>query len=83
MPNWDNVYVPLDKLKAYLLSETHAIGKSKAAFFKSLGFTQKNPVVLERRLVEIAQQNPVQEKISTKFGTKYVIEVICTMKVTV
>ncbi len=61
MPNWDNVYVPLDKLKAYLLSETHAIGK----------------------LVEIAQQNPVQEKISTKFGTKYVIEVICTMKVTV
>lgn len=35
-------YIPISKMTGYLLSETHAVGKSKARFFRSLGFDETN-----------------------------------------
>jgi len=32
LPNKEKAYIPLAKLKDYLLSETHSVGKSKAKF---------------------------------------------------
>lgn len=35
LPDKEKAYIPLLKIKDYLLSETHPIGKSKAKFFRS------------------------------------------------
>ena len=42
LPNRLQAYIPSEKLSAYLLSETHAVGKAKATFFRALGFNETN-----------------------------------------
>jgi hypothetical protein len=61
-------------LHAIDLSETHAVGRLKAVFFKSLGFTEDEVSVLEDSLIDIAGANEVTSQIQTDFGTKYIIE---------
>ncbi|MSP14948.1 MAG: hypothetical protein EXR62_18565 [Chloroflexi bacterium] len=74
LPNRENAYVPLQKLSDYLLSETHAVGKSKARYFRSLGFHEENISLLEQGLLAIARTDTVREAISTSYGTKYVMD---------
>lgn len=74
LPNRQQAYIPRAKLTAYLLSETHAVGKSKAKFFRTLGFEETTIDLLEQRLVRIAQIEPITETVSSQYGTKYVIE---------
>ncbi len=74
LPNLANAYIPPPKLKDYLLSETHAIGKSKAKFLRAFGFDETNVNVLAQALIAIAQSEEVKEVISSPYGTKYVIE---------
>lgn len=37
LPNKAKAQIPLEKIKDYLLSEAHAVGKSKAKYFRSCG----------------------------------------------
>jgi hypothetical protein len=73
LPNRLQAYIPSQKLSAYLLSETHAIGKAKANFFRALGFNETNVHLLEHGLLTLAHSATVQEVVSTPHGTKYVI----------
>jgi hypothetical protein len=74
LPNGRQAYIPPEKLHAYLLSETHAIGKAKAAFFRALGFNETNISLLERGLLTLAYSAPVQDTVSSPHGIKYVLE---------
>jgi uncharacterized protein DUF6883 len=47
LPNGLQAYIPSEKLRASLLSETHAVGKAKATFFRALGFRATNIPLLE------------------------------------
>jgi len=61
LPNSDSAYIASRKLKEYLLSESHPIGRSKAKFFRSLGFDEKNFNLLERGLTTIVRSQEVKE----------------------
>jgi hypothetical protein len=74
LPNRENVYIPPSKLKEYLLSETHPIGRSKARFFHAIGFDETNVNVLEQGLIKMAYSQDVKEVVSSMHGTKYIIE---------
>ena len=74
LPNRDQAYIPPPKLDSYLLSETHTVGRSKAKFFRAFGFTESNVDVLEQGLLYIAQTEVVTEVLSSRYGTKYIIE---------
>lgn len=43
LPNAAAARVDFEKLTEYLLSETHPIGRTKAAFFQRLGFARDRP----------------------------------------
>jgi Domain of unknown function (DUF6883) len=73
-PNRENAYVPLSKLKEYLLSETHSVGKSKAKLLRSFGFSEMNIDMLMRGLISIAHSGEVKEVLSSPHGVKYVID---------
>jgi len=45
----------------YLLSETHAVGKSKAKFFRSFGFDETNVIQFGQGLIKIAQTKEVTD----------------------
>jgi hypothetical protein len=74
IPNGSQAYVPSRKLTGYLLSESHAVGKAKARFFRLLGFDETNVPALEEALLRIAQGPESVERITTQHGTKYVAE---------
>ncbi len=74
LPNKLAAYVPGEKIKEYLLSESHAVGKSKAKFFRSFGFAETNMNQFEQSLLNIAHTGKVLEIKETPFGVKYVID---------
>ncbi len=73
LPNREKAYIPLSKLKDYLLSETHSVGKSKAKLLRSLGFNETNVDLLKQGLISIAHSGDVKEAISSLHGVKYII----------
>ena len=74
LPNRLQAYVPSHKLHAYLLSETHAVGKAKATFFRVLGFNESNAHLLEQEFLTLAHSASVQDVVPSPHGVKYVIE---------
>ncbi len=74
LPNRENAFVPTQKLKDYLLSETHPVGKAKAKFFRSFGYNEANVELLERGLLTIALNQEVNETVSSPLGMKYIVD---------
>jgi len=74
LPNREFAYVPSSKLVDYLLSRTHAVGKSKARFFRRFGFDEKNVDQFKQSLKKIAQENEISEHTLTVHGQKYIID---------
>jgi hypothetical protein len=70
LPNHQQVYIPESKLKEYLLSETHAVGKAKAKYFRSLGYTEANADELANALLMIAKSNEINQEVRTLYGVK-------------
>lgn len=74
LPNKLRAYVSIRKIADYLLSETHAVGKTKAKFFRSLGFNETNASQFQKVLLDIAQTETVVEVNETIYGKKYVVD---------
>jgi len=74
LPHANSAYVPLRKLTDYLLSETHALGKAKARFFRKMGFDKEQAEELRRALLEVARTGKVIDAVRTPYGTKYVVD---------
>ncbi len=74
LPHAEKAYVPQGKIEDYLLSPTHTVGRAKAAFFATVGFSPSDPAALERGLLSIARHGEVTQQVSTEYGTKYVVD---------
>jgi hypothetical protein len=72
--NREKAYVPLSKLKDYLLSETHLVGRSKAKLLRSVGFNEMNAGLLEEGLIAIARAGDINEVVPSPYGVKYLID---------
>ena len=73
LANADDAYIPPEKLSDYSLSETHAVGKSKAKFFRSHGYGEDNLHLLEWGLLSIPKYNEIEEQADSPYGAKYVV----------
>jgi len=74
LPNKSRAQVPLEKVTDYLLSETHAVGKSKARYFRSYGFNHETARNLAQGLLEIAQKVQVNSSEKSPYGKKYIMD---------
>jgi len=74
LPHGSAARVDREKVEAYLLSETHPIGRMKAAYFRRLGFDRSRPEDLIRALAELAVVGTVVDREETRYGIKYVVE---------
>ncbi len=54
LPSADKAIVPIAKLRDYLLSPNHPVGRFKAQWFRTLGYTQDAAAILERDIKSIA-----------------------------
>lgn len=73
IPNSDRAVIEPIKLHSYLLSTSHPVGRFKAAFFLSLGYTSDAWQRLESdlRLQHLTQETELRE--TTAYGQKYAI----------
>lgn len=74
LPDRKRAHIPKGKLLAYLLSETHSVGSSKARLFRGLGFDETNVGQLSESLLHIAHTNDVKNIRTFAYGTNYLIE---------
>jgi hypothetical protein len=70
--NIHSARIPARKVRDYLLSSSHSVGRYKAGFFRSLGYDQANWAVLATDLGALLTGDAKQMDV-TEFGTKYEI----------
>lgn len=70
IPNSKEAQVSEAKLREYLLSTDHTIGRFKARFFAGLGFTNENWTELRGQLLELANGDAELVE-GAEYGQKY------------
>ena len=69
--NIDRAVVSPDKIKNYLLSLSHPVGRFKAIYFNKLGYSLDNWEILVDAFIDILHNNKPKKLIKTDFGVKY------------
>lgn len=78
LPFAERAIVEPEKVREYLLSATHPVGRFKAAFFSVLGYTDENWAELQRDLLRIAADGEAVQGKFSRFGNKYEVPAILT-----
>ncbi len=78
LPNGDGAIVAESKIRDYLLSSSHPVGRFKAAFFAALGFSSDNWEVLRDALLAIAVSGDAVPGQQSAFGQKFEVRATLT-----
>ena len=73
IPNAASAVVSKEKTARYLLDLAHPTGKSKAAWFVSLGYHPDDPDQLASDLIRLVHEQAEYTLQSSPFGVKYVV----------
>lgn len=76
LPNADNAVVDERKVRDYLLSKAHPIGRFKARVLARAGFESGNWIDLVTQLRHLAVQGDAKPDQATEYGQKYLISAI-------
>jgi hypothetical protein len=71
LPRSEGAVVDDEKVRDYLLSSTHPIGRLKATFFVGLGYREADWVRLHKDLLDLAQLDTATQGRFTRYGNKY------------
>ena len=72
IPNAETAFIPSEKIKDYLLSLSHPVGRFKAVFFNSLGYSSNNWEQLSND-IRSTLHHDADKKEKSEFGQKYEI----------
>ena len=73
IPNADRAVVEDAKVRDYLLSPTHPVGRFKAAFFVAVGFSAEQWELLRDALLDLARAGDATPGQPSPFGRKFEI----------
>ena len=73
MPNGDRALIDQRKSQDYLLSPSHPVGRFKAAFFNSLGYTRERWQQLEMDLRHQHLEQDIHRVTESEHGRKFEI----------
>ncbi len=71
LPDADYSICDAAKVQDYLLSREHPVGRSKARFFESLGFTRAEWPALQSALLQLGRDGDAELAATSVFGQKY------------
>jgi hypothetical protein len=75
LPNADRAVVEDAKIRDYLLSPTHPVGRFKSVFFVALGYSADQWELLREALLELARTADATPGQASPFGLKF--EITC------
>jgi hypothetical protein len=73
LPAAERAFIDSSKIRDYLLSAEHPIGRFKAAVFRAAGYSREDWEQLHRDLLALAQTGDVSLGGTSRFGTKYLV----------
>lgn len=73
LPNVDRAEMDDRKLRDYLLSESHPVGRFKAAFFRSAGFESGRSEALRAEIIRLSEAEEILRVEPSRYGAKYVV----------
>ena len=73
LPGGDRAIIDPTKVRDYLLSPEHPVGRSKARFFTALGFSRASWPELQWALLALAVNGEAAVGPANAFGQKYVV----------
>lgn len=71
LPGAENAIVDAAKIRDYLLSYEHPVGRFKAVFFEGLGYARSDWTRLQRDLIDLCRSRDAVEGRASRFGQKY------------
>lgn len=71
LPNSDRAVIDSTKLRDSLLSASHPVGRFKARFFESLGYSAENWEQLEADIRDLIGATEARPREKTEYGQKY------------
>lgn len=74
LPNADRAVVDHAKIREYLLSAAHPVGRFKARFFFSLGYASDQWERLRDDILGIGKSGGVSSETATPYGRKFVVK---------
>jgi hypothetical protein len=74
LPGIEHAVLESVKVRDYLLSPTHPVGRFKAAFFIALGYTPARWERLRDDLLAIAMSQPAMPATGNDYGRLYVVD---------
>jgi len=74
LPNAQIARVDVEKIRDYLLCDTHPDGRCKAAFFLRFGFHLEVLKKMVEALRRHAIENPVISRVDSLYGVRYTVE---------
>lgn len=73
LPNVDRALIEDAKVRDYLLSGSHPVGRFKSVVFSALGYTQYEWMLLAVDLLALARSHPATAEQTSAHGQKYVV----------
>jgi hypothetical protein len=74
VPGVENAVVDPKKIRDYLLSASHPLGRFKASFFLALGYTSSSWDVLAKDLRSLAERQEAELSHKNDYGQKYLVQ---------
>jgi hypothetical protein len=71
VPNWQRAVIDPAKLRDYLLSPVHPVGRFKAAYFSRLGYSQERWVDLEESIRRHLRESEDVRMKDTSYGPMF------------
>jgi hypothetical protein len=80
LPGAEHATVDDAKVRDYMLSPEHPVGRFKAVFFGSLGYTRNQWQRLQQDLLELGRSGTAQQGQKSPFGQKYEVRGISAIR---
>ncbi len=74
LPHCEKAIIDPEKIKDYILSPSHPVGRFKAAFFQSMGYTRENWKQLIHDIRKYHLTGDAEPVEKTEYGQKYIIK---------
>ena len=74
VPNAESARVDSEKIMEYLLCESHPDGRTKAAFFRNLGFAPEKWELMAEMLIKHAAMYPAVKTARSEYGIRYCVD---------
>lgn len=78
LPGSNRAVIETAKVRDYLLSEAHPVGRFKAAFFMALGYSKDHWELLRDDLLALARTSPAAPGKTSAFGRTFEVDGILT-----